>query len=90
MCCSVEGCERPAVARGLCKVCHQRQRRAAQRAERPRELAPLATSSPATAPADEAFHFRLSRAELEKLHHLADRAQMPASTLLRAWIRGAK
>lgn len=90
MCCSVEGCERPAVARGLCKVCHQRQRRAAQRAERPRELAPLAATQPTQTQLDQNFNFRLSLAELHKLHYLAERAQMPASTLLRAWIRGAK
>lgn len=88
--CSVDGCERMAVARGLCKACHQRQRRAAERAERPRELQPLADTNPTRAELDENFNFRLSRAELAKLHHLADRAEMPASALIRAWIRGSK
>lgn len=48
------GCGRPAVARGLSKVCHQRARRAQKRAEHPRILQPLVATCVCGEPATKA------------------------------------
>jgi len=85
--CSVDGCGRPAVARGLCKRCHQNARRAAKRADTPRELQPLCVAPPREG-IEIMFNVRLSEADRAALDRIARARGLTAAAAIRELIRG--
>ncbi len=90
MTCSIDGCERPAVARGLCRVCHQRARRAAKRAQQGTQedrRATLVVQSLSDSTKPILFSLRLSEHEHRQLVRIAQQRNTNMSDALRQLIR---
>lgn len=87
--CKVDGCSRPVAARGLCKVCHQRQRRAARRAETPRQLKPIFIDDPRE-DMEVVFAIRLSEPDRARLDCIARERGLTCAALIRLWIKEAR
>lgn len=90
MTCSIETCERHAVARGLCKTCHQRARRHAKRAQEGTQEARRATLIPQPLPGSARnilVTLRLSEYEHRQLVRIAQQRNTTMSDALRQLIR---